>query len=185
MASSQHHLLRVVDSGLQVSHQVRWQQRPIGASLPPCCPHGGMKHRKAHGVLTRAQSSEPSSQANPQQKKQQEQTTSGPSWAQPGSSEPPPWERKQAVSEPGFEIPFYAYLLTSCVVAIAAIGSIFEYSNKKPVFGVIYPDSPLYAPILGFFVIAGFPTAAFLWFKSIKLANKAARDQDREDGFLD
>ena len=39
------------------------------------------------------------------------------------------------------------------------IGSIFEYTNKKPIFGVIFPDDALYTPILGFFAVTGLPTA--------------------------
>jgi hypothetical protein len=31
----------------------------------------------------------------------------------------------------------------------------------------------------------GFSKQAFLWFKSISLANKAAREQDQEDGYYD
>ena len=39
------------------------------------------------------------------------------------------------------------------------IGSIFEYTNQRPVFGIIGSDSALYAPILGFFVFTGIPTS--------------------------
>ena len=39
------------------------------------------------------------------------------------------------------------------------VGSIYEFANKNPIFGVIEADSPLYAPILGFFMVTGFPTA--------------------------
>lgn len=92
-------------------------------------------------------------------------------------------------SEQGFEIPFYVYLLASAITAIAAvtnffsffslsfhgsciinylmgslnlvlqIGSIFEYVNQKPVFGVLSSDSIFYAPLLGFFAITGVPTS--------------------------
>ena len=45
-----------------------------------------------------------------------------PSWAQPGSTEPLPWDKKEpALDNPGFEIPFYFYLLASSIVAIAAV----------------------------------------------------------------
>ncbi|KAJ0097733.1 hypothetical protein Patl1_29338 [Pistacia atlantica] len=67
-----------------------------------------------------------------------------PSWAKPGSEEPPPWAREEAKdysSQQGFEIPFYVYLLASTITAIAAIGSIFEYVNQKPVFGILNSDS--------------------------------------------
>ena len=39
------------------------------------------------------------------------------------------------------------------------IGSIFEYVNKNPIFGVLPPSNPLYAPILGLFALTGLPTA--------------------------
>lgn len=39
------------------------------------------------------------------------------------------------------------------------IGSIFEYANKNPVFGVLKSDSIFYAPLLGFFVFTGIPTS--------------------------
>ncbi|XP_042037711.1 uncharacterized protein LOC121783640 isoform X1 [Salvia splendens] len=83
-----------------------------------------------------------------------------PQWAQPGSEEPPPWAREEAQKESsGVEVPFYAYLIASSITAIAAIGSIFEYVNEKPVFGVLSSDSVLYAPVLGFFVFTGIPTS--------------------------
>ncbi|KAJ4965296.1 hypothetical protein NE237_017145 [Protea cynaroides] len=110
-----------------------------------------------------------------------------PSWAKPDSDEQPPWakdEGKQNLSGQTFEIPFYAYLLASAVVAIAAVGSIFEYVNQKPVFGILNSDSIFYAPLLGFFAFTGVPTSAFLWFKSVQAANKAAKEQDQKDGFL-
>ncbi|KAF8406761.1 hypothetical protein HHK36_008853 [Tetracentron sinense] len=109
-----------------------------------------------------------------------------PSWARTDSDEPPPWARdegKEKASEQGFEIPFYAYLLASAVTAIAAIGSIFEYVNQRPVFGVLNSDSIFYSPLLGFFAFTGIPTSAFLWFKSVEAANKAAEEQDRKDGY--
>ncbi|XP_058073333.1 uncharacterized protein LOC131222323 [Magnolia sinica] len=108
-----------------------------------------------------------------------------PSWAKPDSDEPPPWARDELKDASGqaFEIPFYAYLLASAVTAIAAIGSVFEYVNERPVFGVLNSDSVFYAPLLGFFAFTGIPTSAFLWFKSVQAANKAAEEQDRRDGY--
>lgn len=47
-----------------------------------------------------------------------------PSWAKPDSDEPPPWARGEGNGSsppPPFVIPFYAYLLASVVVAIAAV----------------------------------------------------------------
>ncbi|KAL8142531.1 hypothetical protein V2J09_015563 [Rumex salicifolius] len=110
-----------------------------------------------------------------------------PSWAKPDSDEPPPWAReegKPADFKESFEVPFFVYLLASAVTAIAAIGSIFEYVNQKPVFGVLNSDSIFYAPILGFFAFTGIPTSAFLWFKSVQTANKEAEEQDRRDGYM-
>lgn len=110
-----------------------------------------------------------------------------PSWAKPDSDEPPPWAQESSAgtsSQPAFEIPFYAYLLASAITAIAAIGSVFEYANQKPIFGVLNSDSILYAPILGFFAFTGVPTSAYLWYKSVQVANKEAEEQDRKDGFL-
>ncbi|KAG8373571.1 hypothetical protein BUALT_Bualt11G0038300 [Buddleja alternifolia] len=109
-----------------------------------------------------------------------------PSWAKPGSDEPPPWARQEAQNDSPstFEVPFYVYLLASAITAIAAIGSIFEYVNEKPVFGVLNSDSVFYAPLLGFFAFTGIPSSAFLWFKSVQIANKEAEEQDRRDGYL-
>ncbi|PQQ15253.1 uncharacterized protein Pyn_12652 [Prunus yedoensis var. nudiflora] len=109
-----------------------------------------------------------------------------PPWARPDSDEPPPWaqgEGKNDGSQEAFEIPFYVYLLASAVTAIAAIGSVFEYANQKPVFGILNSDSIFYAPVLGFFAFTGIPSAAFLWFKSVKAANKEAEEQDKRDGY--
>ncbi|KAJ6752419.1 hypothetical protein OIU85_002812 [Salix viminalis] len=110
-----------------------------------------------------------------------------PSWAKPGSDEPPPWakgEGKENSSKQNFEVPFFVYLLASAITAIAAIGSIFEYVNQRPVFGVLNSDSIFYAPVLGFFAFTGIPLSAFLWFKSVQSANKEAEEQDRRDGYF-
>ncbi|KAE9621926.1 hypothetical protein Lal_00032834 [Lupinus albus] len=115
-----------------------------------------------------------------------------PSWAKPDSNEPPPWAKDETNKNSdnnnnnnigGFQIPFYVYLLASAITAIAAIGSIFEYVNQKPVFGVLSSDSVFYAPLLGFFAFTGIPSSAFLWFKSVQTANKEAEEQDRRDGY--
>ncbi|KAI3871333.1 hypothetical protein MKW92_033036 [Papaver armeniacum] len=111
-----------------------------------------------------------------------------PSWAKLDSEEPPPWaQRDGSGSSNGtsetIEIPFYGYLLASTITAIAAIGSVFEYINQKPVFGLLDSDSIFYAPVLGFFAFTGVPTSAFLWYKSVQAANKAAEEQDKRDGY--
>ncbi|KAI4330440.1 hypothetical protein MLD38_028730 [Melastoma candidum] len=111
-----------------------------------------------------------------------------PSWARPHSDEPPPWVRDDGKegnsASQSFELPYVVYLLASAVTAIAAIGSVFEYVNQRPVFGVLGSDSVFYAPLLGFFAISGIPTSAFLWFKSVQVANKEAEEQDRRDGYI-
>ncbi|KAI3502760.1 hypothetical protein L1887_31054 [Cichorium endivia] len=117
-------------------------------------------------------------------KGEEEQST--PSWAKPDSEEPPPWARnetQQTSSSSTIELPFFVYLLASAITAIAAVGSVFEYVNQKPVFGVLNSDSIFYAPVLGFFAFTGVPTAAYLWFKSVEVANKEAEEQDRRDGY--
>jgi hypothetical protein len=65
--------------------------------------------------------------------------------------------------------------------AIAAVGSIFEYTNKNPIFGVLGPDSPFYTPILGLFAVTGLPTAGYLFFKAVTAANRQADEMDRID----
>ncbi|KAI4325720.1 hypothetical protein MLD38_031094 [Melastoma candidum] len=111
-----------------------------------------------------------------------------PSWARPDSDEPPPWARDDGkegnLASQSFELPYVVYLLASAVTAIAAIGSVFEYVNQRPVFGVLGSDSVFYAPLLGFFAISGIPTSAFLWFKAVQVANKEAEEQDRRDGYM-
>lgn len=98
----------------------------------------------------------------------------------------PPWERrererKMMEGEPT-DLPFGVYLLFSSMVAIAAVGSIFEYVNQNPIFGVVGPDSALYKPILGIFVFTGFPMSAFLFYKCIQSANAESERMDKMDG---
>lgn len=101
----------------------------------------------------------------------------------------PPWvrrerERELAAAAGKKGLPWPLYLVFSCLVAIAAVGSIFEYTGRNPIFGVIQPDSPLWAPVLGLFALTGLPTAAFLFFKGVNAANEAAELQDRVDGYI-
>lgn len=56
-------------------------------------------------------------------------------------------------------VPWALYLLSSSMVAIAAVGSIFEFIDKNPFFGIIQPDNPLWAPILLTLAVTGFPSA--------------------------
>jgi hypothetical protein len=82
------------------------------------------------------------------------------------------------------DLPWPLYLVFSVLVSIASVGSFFEYADKNAIFGVIPPESPLWAPILGLFAITGLPTAGFLFYKGVSAANKAAEDQDRMDGYI-
>lgn len=51
------------------------------------------------------------------------------------------------------------------------IGSVFEYLNQKPVFGILNSDSIFYVPVLGFFAFTGIPTSVSLddFFDSLPL----------------
>lgn len=91
-------------------------------------------------------------------------------------------ERELLKKEPG-DLPFGVYLLSSAIVAIAAVGSIFEYANKNPVFNIIYPDSPLYVPILAVFALTGLPSSGYLFYKAVSAANKEAERMDKLDGY--
>lgn len=119
------------------------------------------------------------------EEEEEEDDPSVPSWAKPGSEDPPPWARGEYKKDSfSFEVPFYVYLLASSVTAIATIGSVFEYMSQNPVFGIVRSDSVFYTPLLGFFALTGIPTSAYLWFKSVQIANKEAEEQDKRDGYL-
>lgn len=94
-------------------------------------------------------------------------------------------ERELKAKSGKFELPWPLYLLLSGIIAIAAVGSIFEFAYKDAIFGVIQPDNVLWAPILGFFVLTGLPLAAFLFFSGVNAANEAAEQQDKVDGYID
>ena len=68
-------------------------------------------------------------------------------------------------------------------LAMLQVGSIFEYTARNPVFGVLPPSSPLYTPVLGLFALTGLPTAGWLFFKAIASANAEAERQDKLDGY--
>lgn len=101
--------------------------------------------------------------------------------------EEPIWVRRERERElqekEGKDLPFGVYLIGSALVAIAAVGSVFEYANKNPIFDVIYPDSALYTPILGLFALTGLPSAGFLFYKAVTAANKEAERMDKLDGY--
>ena len=104
-----------------------------------------------------------------------------------GSSEDEPvWvkrEKQRELDAQSKDLPFGLYLLFSCFVTIAAVGSIFEWSAQNPIFGVIEPDSALYTPILGLFAVTGIPTAGVLFFKGVSAANAEAERMDAQDGY--
>ena len=101
--------------------------------------------------------------------------------------EEPVWVRRERERElmkkEGGDLPFAFYLLSSAIVAIAAVGSIFEYTAGKPIFDVIASDSPLYAPILGLFAVTGLPMSGYLFYKAVSTANKEAERMDKLDGY--
>ncbi|VFQ74920.1 unnamed protein product [Cuscuta campestris] len=138
-----------------------------------------------HHKKVRYSNSQIRSAKNSFKNEEEEEDQSVPSWAKPGSEDPPPWAKGESKKDSfSFEVPFYVYLLASSVTAIAAIGSVFEYVSKNPVFGIVRSDSVFYTPLLGFFAVTGIPTSAYLWFKSVQVANKEAEEQDKKDGYL-
>ncbi|KAL8038136.1 hypothetical protein ABFX02_11G084700 [Erythranthe guttata] len=140
--------------------------------------------RQFYSARLKVMAASDGSAKKPSKPKKEVEDPSVPSWAKPGSDELPPWAKQETQNDSStFQLPFVVYLLGSAVVAIAAIGSIFEYVNQKPVFGVLNSDSVFYAPLLGFFVFTGIPSSAFLWYKSVQVANKEAEEQDRRDGY--
>ena len=92
-------------------------------------------------------------------------------------------ERELMKKEGGGDLPFAVYLLGSAIVAIAAVGSIFEYTSQNPIFDIIEADSPLYAPILGLFALTGLPTSGYLFYRAVSSANKEAERMDKLDGY--
>eukprot|EP00198_Chlamydomonas_reinhardtii_P006538 XP_001695874.1 predicted protein [Chlamydomonas reinhardtii] len=108
----------------------------------------------------------------------------------PGSEdELPPWVRREKERELQAKdgvsgLPWGLCLLFSVFTAIAAVGSIFEFVDRNAIFGVIQPDSPLWAPILLFFGVTGFPTAGYLFIKGVNGFNEEAERQDKLDGYL-
>ncbi|GAB4817771.1 hypothetical protein N2152v2_004817 [Parachlorella kessleri] len=100
----------------------------------------------------------------------QEEATTSQQPASPRSTRPedePIWvrrerERELQAKEGGKDLPFGVYLLFSAIVAIAAVGSVFEYFNRHAIFDVIQPENPLWAPVLGVFVFTGLPMAGAL-----------------------
>lgn len=91
-------------------------------------------------------------------------------------------EKQRELDSQNKDLPFGVYLLFSCIVTIAAVGSCFEFANQNPIFGVVGPDSPLYAPVLGLFAVTGIPTAGLLFFKGVTAANAEAERMDAMDG---
>lgn len=137
--------------------------------------------------------SKPARRAVVLQAQDQEQSTGSSSTQQqpgppPSEEELPIWVRREKERElqasGKAELPWPLYLVFSVLVAIASVGSVFEYVDKNAVFGVIPPESPLWAPVLGLFAFTGIPTAGFLFFKGVNAANEAAERQDKMDGYI-
>lgn len=110
----------------------------------------------------------------------------------PAAEPLPPWVRAEREREAAAaaaagkkELPWPLYLVFSFLVATAAVGSVFEFANKNAVFGLLQPDSPLWAPVLGLFAITGLPTAAALFFKGVAAANASFEAQDKADGYIE
>lgn len=101
-----------------------------------------------------------------------------------------PWVRREreeaarASGEGPSGPPFAVFLVASALVAIAAVGSVFEFVNKNAIFGVLPPESPLYTPILALFALTGLPSAGWLFFKAVTTANEEARRQDKVREFF-
>lgn len=96
-----------------------------------------------------------------------------------------PWQERELQAKEGSTgvLPWPLLLLFSSFVAIASVGSVFEYVNKNALFGVLQPDNPLWAPILGLFALTGLPTAGLLFVKAVAGFNEEAERQDRLDGY--
>ena len=98
----------------------------------------------------------------------------------------PPWERREMekkLSKESGEFPWPVFLLGSLITLLAATGSVFEWTFSKPIFGVVDASSGMYKPILGWFIVTGFPLSAILWTKGIEGANKASELTDKMDGY--
>jgi vacuolar iron transporter family protein len=159
-------------------------------------PRAGRVHRcgVAPGALLRTTPARPVRVAAGADEKSGAPDGAPPTPAQPSTPRPPPadepvWVRREreaaadAASGTPRPLPFPVYLLSSAIVAIAAVGSIFEWANGNPIFGVVPPSSPLYTPILGVFALTGLPTSGVLFYKAISSANAEAERQDRLDGY--
>ena len=96
----------------------------------------------------------------------------------------PPWARRDIErKEQKGEFAWPIFLLLSLITLLAATGSVFEWTFEKPIFGVVQSTSALYKPILGWFIVTGFPLSAFFWMKGIDGANKASALTDKMDGY--
>jgi hypothetical protein len=149
---------------------------------PQTLHHHSTSHRRF--IRSNAEDNSPSTS----QQDQQQQPSASSSTPPPTTTteEEPIWVRRERereiIAKEGKDLPFGLYLLLSSFVAIAAIGSVFEYVNKHPLFDVIQPDSPLWAPILALFAITGLPTSGYLFYKAVTSANKEAERMDKLDG---
>ena len=76
-------------------------------------------------VKVRSQSEGASGSPKTEDKKANTEEEPTPSWAKAGSEELPPWARNEAAAAPSnvesADLPFFVYLVASCLVAIAAV----------------------------------------------------------------
>ena len=114
-----------------------------------------------------------------------------------GGVEVPPWVKREQMKAAmasknemegdaltKFELPWPLALISSVIVGIAAVGSVFEYIYRNPIFGVVPSTSPLYTPVLIFFAVTGLPTAAVLFKQAVDGANEMASKQDEIDRMM-
>lgn len=111
-------------------------------------------------------------------------SASGEKEAVEDDEEDPVWVRREkaAAAKPD-DLPFGVYLLFSVITCIAAVGSMFEYLYKNPIFGVVQPDSPFWAPTLIWLIVSGLPVSGYLLYKAISVANEMAENLDDMDGY--
>lgn len=79
------------------------------------------------------------------------------------------------------KLPFWAYLVISGLMAILGVASLFEYSYKNPIFGVIQQSNFFYTPILGTFVVVSLPLSIYCFYLGVTAANELAESMDRID----
>mmetsp|Transcript_18932 Transcript_18932/g.56412 ORF Transcript_18932/g.56412 Transcript_18932/m.56412 type:complete len:178 (+) Transcript_18932:75-608(+) len=106
----------------------------------------------------------------------------------PSPQDEPIWvrrEREREAAKKDQGVPWALYLVASVLIAIAAVGCIFEYTDRNAFFGLIQPDSPLWAPVLITLAVTGFPSAGYMFYRGVTKFNEDMERQDRMDGYMD